>query len=238
VTEESETARGRSETVGLSKLQQAVARNVAESKATVPHLQLRMEVDMGAAVSERARLEADAAVNGGVPTFNDMLVRACALALLDHPRLNGAYRDGGVELHSRVNIGIAVAAQDAFIVPTLFDADRKGVGEIAAETRELVSRARDGSITPPELAGGTFTISNLGMHGISDFEAVINSGQAAILAAGAIEERPVIRGGAIAPGQVMTLTLGCDHRIVYGADGGEFLSRVRALLGDPVGLAA
>ena len=125
-----------------------------------------------------------------MPSFNDMVVKACAIALREHPRANGAYRDGRLELYSRVNVGVAVAAQDALVVPTIFDADLKGLRQIASEARALAQRVRDGTVTPPELSGGTFTVSNLGMYGISNFQAVINPPQAGILAVGAITETP------------------------------------------------
>ena len=166
-----------------------------------------------------------------------MVVKACALALREYPRANGAYRDGRFELYSRVNVGVAVAGQDALVVPTVFDADRKGLRQIATESRALAQRVRDGQITPPELSGATFTVSNLGMYGIDSFAAVINPPQAAILAVGAISERPVVRGGEIVPAHLMTVTLACDHRILYGADGAEFLARIRTLLEEPVSLA-
>src|SRR5262249_2761649 len=157
--------------------------------------------------------------------------KACALALREHPRANGAYRDGRIELHSRVNVGVAVAAQDALVVPTVFDADLKGLRQISTETKALASRVRDGSITPPETSGGTLPVSNLGMYGIPNFHAVINSPQAGILAVGELKAKPVVTGdGGIEPRQIMGVTLACDHRILYGADGAEFLARVRALL--------
>ena len=136
-----------------------------------------------------------------------------------------------------INVGVAVAARDALVVPTIFDADRKGLRQIATEARALAGRVREGTITPPELSGGTFTVSNLGMYGITNFSAVINPPQAAILAVGAIEERPVVRDGEITTAHLMGVTLACDHRILYGADGAEFLGRVRALLEEPLGLA-
>ena len=167
-----------------------------------------------------------------------MVVKACALALREFPRANGAYRDGRVELYSRVNVGVAVAAQDALVVPTVFDADLKGLRQISAETRALAARVRDGTITPPELSGGTFTVSNLGMYGISNFQAVINTPQAAILAVGELKAKPVVLdGGEIAARDLMGVTLACDHRILYGADGAQFLARVRELLESPLGLA-
>jgi pyruvate dehydrogenase E2 component (dihydrolipoyllysine-residue acetyltransferase) len=235
--ERPETAKGEVELVELTKVQQTIARRMAESKATAPHFYLEAEVDMSRAVEGRARIKAQAGEGEQVPSFNDMVVKACALALRDHPRANGAYRDGRVEIYSRVNVGVAVAAQDALIVPTVFDADLKGLRQIAAETRALAQRVREGQITPPELSGGTFTVSNLGMYGIANFAAVINPPQAAILAVGSIAERPVVRDGEIATAHLMPINLACDHRILYGADGAEFLARVRALLEEPLALA-
>jgi pyruvate dehydrogenase E2 component (dihydrolipoamide acetyltransferase) len=237
VREKPETAKGQVEVVELTKLQQTVARRMAESKATAPHFYLRAEVDMSRAVEGRRRLRAAAGEDEVVPSFNDMVVKACALALREHPRANGAYRDGRYELYSRVNVGVAVAARDALVVPTVFDADRKGLRQIAVESRALAQRVRDGSITPPELSGATFTVTNLGMYGIDGFSAVINPPQAAILAVGAIEERPVVRDGAISGAHLMQVDLACDHRILYGAPAAELLVRIRALLEEPLSLA-
>jgi len=232
-----ETAKGTVSYEEPSKLQSAVARRMAESKATAPHFYLRAEVDMSRAVEGRAMVKAAAAEGEVVPSFNDMVVKACGLALREHPRANGAYRDGRYELYSRVNVGVAVAARDALVVPTVFDADRKGLRQIAAESRELAQRVRDEQITPPELSGATFTVSNLGMFGIDSFSAVINPPQAAILAVGAIGERPVVRDGEVATAHLMTVDLACDHRILYGAPAAEFLARIRALLEEPLSLA-
>jgi len=232
-----ETAKGQTTYEDLSKLQSTIARRMSESKATAPHFYLEAEIDMSRAVGGRARLKAAAGEGEVVPSFNDMVVKACALALREHPRANGAYRDGRFELYSRVNVGVAVAAEDALVVPTVFDADRKGLRQIAAESRALAQKVRDGQITPPELSGGTFTVSNLGMYGIDNFSAVINAPQAAILAVGAIEERPVVREGEIVPAQMLGVTLACDHRILYGAPAAEFLARIRTLLEEPLSLA-
>jgi pyruvate dehydrogenase E2 component (dihydrolipoamide acetyltransferase) len=232
-----ETAKGQVTYEDLSKLQSTIARRMAESKATAPHFYLRAEIDMSRAVEGRARLKAAAAEGEVVPSFNDMVVKACALALREHPRANGAYRDGRFELYSRVNVGIAVAGPDALVVPTIFDADRKGLRQIAADARRLAAKVRDSQITPPELSGATFTVSNLGMYGIDSFSAVINPPQAAILAVGAIRERPVVRDGEIATAHLLSLDLACDHRILYGAPAAEFLARVRALLEEPLSLA-
>jgi pyruvate dehydrogenase E2 component (dihydrolipoamide acetyltransferase) len=232
-----ETAKGETTHEELTKLQQTVARRMAESKATAPHFYLTVEADMSRAVEARARIKAETPEGEVVPSFNDMVVKATAIALREFPRANGAYRDGRLEVYSRINVGVAVAGQNALVVPTVFDADRKGLREIARQARELAAKVRDGTITPPELSGGTFTVSNLGMFGIDSFSAVINPPQAGILAIGAIAERPVVRDGEIASAQLMSMTLACDHRILYGADGAQFLGRIRALLEEPVSLA-
>jgi pyruvate dehydrogenase E2 component (dihydrolipoamide acetyltransferase) len=232
-----ETAKGQVSYQEPSKLQATIARRMAESKATAPHFYLQAEVDMSRAVEARARIKDAAGEDEIVPSFNDMVVKACALALRARPRANGAYRDGRFELYSRVNVGVAVAAHEALVVPTVFDADRKGLRQIASESRALAQRVRDGRITPPELSGATFTVSNLGMYGIDSFSAVINPPQAALLAVGAIKERPVVRDGEPASAHLMSVNLACDHRILYGAEGAEFLARIRALLEEPLSLA-
>lgn len=232
-----ETAKGQVTYEDLTKTQQVIARRMAESKATAPHFYLRATVDMSEAVAGRAQVKARAMPGDVIPSFNDMIVKACALALREHPRANGAYRDGRFELYSQVNVGVAVAAEDTLIVPTLFDADRKGLRQIAQESRALATKVREGEITPPELSGATFTVSNLGMYGIDGFSAVINPPQAAILAVGAIEERPVIRDGETTTAHLMQVDLACDHRILYGAPAAKFLARVRALLEEPLSLA-
>jgi pyruvate dehydrogenase E2 component (dihydrolipoamide acetyltransferase) len=233
------TAKGEVQVIELTRLQATVARRMAESKATVPHFYLEMEIDMTEAVALRARLKEIASEDQAVPTYNDMVVKACARALREFPRANGSYRDGHVELYSRVNVGVAVAAQDALVVPTIFEADSKSLGEIAATSRALAQKVRDGQITPPELSGGTFTVSNLGMFGITNFAAVINPPQAALLAVGALEPKPVADRTTrrVVVRDMMGVNLACDHRILYGADGARFLGRVRELLEQPLALA-
>jgi len=248
------TAKGETTVVELSRTQQTIARRMAESKATIPHFSLQADVDMEKCValrSELKRLAPQPHESGGAagtesevtPTYNDMVVKACALALRELPRANAGYRDGRLQLHSRVNVGVAVAADadeptgGALIVPTVFDADQKSLGEIARETRALASRVRDGSITPPELGGGTFTVSNLGMFGVTAFTAIINPPQAAILSVGSLQPRAVVHDGEIVARNTMTVTLACDHRILYGADAARFLARIRELLETPAALA-
>ncbi len=237
-SEAPETAKGTVTYQELSKLQQVVARRMSESKATAPHFYLETEIDMTAAVEGRKRLKALAGEGEVVPTFNDMVVKACALALVEFPRANGSYKEGRFELYSRVNVGVAVAAEDALVVPTVFDADKKGLREISADTKRLAGRVRDGAITPPELSGGTFTVSNLGMFGVTNFSPVVNLPQAGILAVGALGPKPAVDvSGGVVVRQLMGVTLACDHRILYGADGAQFLARIRALLEEPISLA-
>ena len=192
-------AKGETTEVELSRTQQTIARRMAESKATIPDFALQVEIDMEECVKLRTELkrlssgESAKAGQLGTPTYNDMVVKAAALALREHPRANGSYRDGRLQLHSRVNVGVAVAAEGALVVPTIFDAEEKSLGEIARETRHLAERVRDATITPPELGGGTFTVSNLGMYGVRSFTAIVNPPQAAILSVGIAR---AARGGA------------------------------------------
>jgi pyruvate dehydrogenase E2 component (dihydrolipoamide acetyltransferase) len=231
-----QTGRGESEVQELTRLQQTVARRMAESKATAPDFVLSIDVDMEEAVELRKQLKA-AAGDRPAPSYNDLVVKAAALALTEFPRANGSYRDAKFELYPRVNVGVAVAGQDALVVPTVFDADRKSLGEIARETRSLAEKVREGSITPPELSGGTFTVSNLGMYGIDRIVPVINPPQAAILGVGAMRPQPAAVDGEVTVRTRMTLTLTCDHRILYGADAAEFLARIRERLENPLSLA-
>jgi pyruvate dehydrogenase E2 component (dihydrolipoamide acetyltransferase) len=226
---------GESTSNELTQLQRTIARRMAESRTTIPDLELRVEVDMSGAVALRDELRELA---DPPPTINDFVVRATALALREFPKVNGSYRDARLETHARVNVGIAVAAEDALMVPTVVDADTKSIADIARTSRLLAARVRDGSITPAELSGGTFTVSNLGMYGIDSFSAVINPPQAAILAVGSLKRRPIVdeESGEIVAHPTVLLSLACDHRIVYGADGSRFLVRVRELLQRPLAL--
>ncbi len=218
----------------LSRLQQLIARRMAQTKATVPHFQVQTDAVMDGVASLRAQLKQAAGPATVMPSLNDIVIKACAIALRQHPRVNGSYEDGRFELHSRVNIGFAVAADDALIVPTLFDADAKSLGTIASESRNLAEKVRSGAITPPELSGGTFTVSNLGMYGMTAITPVINPPQAAILGVGAVRDMLARVDGEIVDRAVMTLTLSCDHRILYGADAARFLADIRDLLQAPL----
>jgi pyruvate dehydrogenase E2 component (dihydrolipoamide acetyltransferase) len=227
--------KGEAEIQELTRLQQTVARRMAESKATAPDFSISLTVDMTQAVELRKRLKE---VADPAPSFNDMVVKAAAIALTEHPRVNGAYRDGKFELYERVNVGVAVAAQDALVVPTVFDADRKSLGQIARDARAAAEKVRDRTITPPELSGATFTVSNLGMFGIEHFVAIINPPQSSILTVGKLAKQPAVDdSGRIVARDQMSLSLVCDHRILYGADGAQFLARVKDLLEQPLSLA-
>jgi pyruvate dehydrogenase E2 component (dihydrolipoamide acetyltransferase) len=228
------SSKGAVEIRELSRVQQVVARRMSEAKATAPDFALRMHVDMAPAIALRQQLRAQ--TDGPLPSYNDLVIKASALALRAHPLANGAYRDGRFELFERVNIGMAVAAQDALLVPTVFDADKRPIAMIAGDTRALAEAARDGRLTAAQMSAATFTVSNLGMFGVHSFTAVLNPPQAAILAVGGLEDVAVVRDGALVAGQRMTLTLTCDHRILYGAQAAEFLAAIRDLLQQPLRL--
>jgi pyruvate dehydrogenase E2 component (dihydrolipoamide acetyltransferase) len=227
-------AKGAVQVIEPSRTQQLIARRMASAKATIPEFQVTVEVDAEAAFDLREQLRGQ---TEPLPSVNDLVIKACALALRAHPGVNASYVDGHFERYGRVNIGVAVAGSETLVVPTVFDADLKALTEIAADTRALAAKVRDNTVTPPELAGATFTVSNLGMLGVTRFTAVINPPQAAILAVGAANPRPVVGAdGAIVIKRVMELTISADHRIVYGADAADFLATVRKRLERPAGL--
>lgn len=211
--------------------QRTIAQRMTESRAQIPEFTIEMEIAMGAARRLRDELR-----GGGFdppPSYNDLVVRAVALALRNFPNLNAAYETDRTLRFSRINVGVAVAREDALLVPTVRDADTKTIFEIAAETRALAERARDHRVTAADLADGTFTVSNLGMFGVRRFNAVINPPQVAILAVGDVADRPVVVDGELVAGTTMDVALSCDHRVVYGAEAARFLGRVRELLEHP-----
>ena len=201
--------------------QRTIVRRSAEARATVPDLDLGTEVDMAACLTLRGEMGC---------SVTAMLLRACALALRNVPRANAAYRDGRFELYSRVNVGVCIETDDAYLIPTVLDANAKSLRELTQEIDALSSRARAGTLTPPELSGATFTLSDLGRHGVPRWGALVTPPQAGALAAGAIRAVPVLREGAIVAGHTMTLTLSCDHRILYGAHAARLLNGIQQLL--------
>jgi pyruvate dehydrogenase E2 component (dihydrolipoamide acetyltransferase) len=218
----------------LTPTQATIARRMVESATTVPVFTVSGDID----VSLIAALRAGAREEGGdIPSVNDFVVKAAALALREAPRFNASYVDGKIELYSRVNVGVAVATDDALLVPVVFDADQKSLVQIAAETRRLADAARRRALGPDEMRHGTFTVSNLGMFGVRSFTAIIDPPQTAILAVGGARREPFEAGSdRVAFRDVMTVTLACDHRVVYGADGARFLSRLGELLERPLAL--
>ena len=222
----------------LTPMLRAVARRMAESKATVPHFYVSSEIDMTRALELRAELNGALADSGEKVGVNDLIVRACAQALVQHPQAHRSYVDGHHVYHSHVHVGIAVALDDGLIVPVLRDADAKGVRRLAAETRDLVTRARDGKLRQSEIEGGTFTVSNMGMFDVAAFSAIINPPESTILAVSSTVERAVVRDGAVVPRKIMSVTLSCDHRACSGADGARLLQTVKRHLEAPTLLLA
>jgi pyruvate dehydrogenase E2 component (dihydrolipoyllysine-residue acetyltransferase) len=211
----------------------AVARRMSEAKATVPHFYVSSEIDMTRAAAMRAELNAGLAERGEKISLNDLIVRACALALMEHPQAHRSFVDGRHAYHPHANVGVAVALDDGLIVPVVREAEAKSVRAIAAETRDLVQRARSGGLKQHEIEGGTFTVSNMGMLDVSAFAAIINPPEPGILAVGATTERPVVVDGEIVVRAMMTVTLACDHRACSGADGARLLQSVKRLLQAP-----
>ena len=221
----------------LSQMRKAIARRLTESKQTVPHFYLSIDVDADALHALRERINADLAASEGAEaskvSYNDLLVKACAIALVRVPECNAQFTPDAILVHRRVDISVAVAVPEGLMTPVVRDADRKGVLDIAAEVRDLAARAKAKKLRPEEMANGTFSISNLGMFGIDDFAAVINPPEGAILAVGQVRREPVVRGEDVVPGRRLGMTLSCDHRVVDGAVGATFLKALRQLLEHP-----
>jgi pyruvate dehydrogenase E2 component (dihydrolipoamide acetyltransferase) len=223
--------------VQLTTTQRTIARRMAESRTEIPEFTLEAEIDMESAATLREELRV--LERDPLPSFNDLVVKAVGLALRRHPGLNATFGGDRINRLGRINVGIAVATEDALYVPTVHDADEKSVFEIAELARALIKKVGDGTITPDELADGTFTVSNLGMFGIRRFNAVIYPPQAAILAVGEVARRPVVsEDGEIVARYEMDVALSCDHRVVYGAEAAKFLQTLKSFLERPVALVA
>jgi pyruvate dehydrogenase E2 component (dihydrolipoamide acetyltransferase) len=225
-------ARGDVRTIELTTTQATIARRMVESATTIPVFTVSADIDMSLI---RALRLGDGKDGGGVPSVNDFVVKAAGMALREFPRFNASYVDGKVESYSRINIGIAVATDDALLVPVVFDADQKTLSQIAVDTRRLADEARRRALQPGDLRNGTFTISNLGMLGVRSFTAIIDPPQVAILAVGSVRRSATEdESGGVVFRDLMTVTLTCDHRVVYGADGAKFLARLGELLERPL----
>ncbi|TDC91062.1 dihydrolipoamide acetyltransferase family protein [Actinomadura sp. 7K507] len=224
------------EAVPLNRFRKVAAKRLTQSKREAPHFYLNREVDAEPLLAFRATLN-EALVPSKV-SVNDLIVKAAATALREHPAVNVSYTEENLLFHKRVNVGIAVAVEDGLLVPVIKDTDRKSVSQIGQETRELAGKARDGKLSLQEMSGGTFSVSNLGMFGVDSFSAVINPPEAAILAVGAVRDEPVVRDGQVVPGKRMAVTLSVDHRATDGATAAKFLDRLATLLENPLLIVA
>jgi len=219
--------------VPVSQMRKTIARRLAESKFTAPHFYLTMSIDMDAAVAARGRINEVSPVK---ISFNDMVLKAVATALKQHPKVNSSWLGDKIRINHHVNIGVAVAVDEGLLVPVVRFADGKSLSQIATEVKEFAQKAKDKKLQPSDWEGSTFTISNLGMFGIEEFTAIINPPDACILAIGGIAQVPVVKNGQIVPGNVMKVTLSCDHRVVDGATGAAFLQTLKSLLEEPLSM--
>jgi pyruvate dehydrogenase E2 component (dihydrolipoamide acetyltransferase) len=215
----------------ISQMRKTIAKRLAESKFTAPHFYLTLDIDMDNAMEARKAVNA----NDGVKvSFNDMVIKACAVALRKHPAVNSAWLGDKIRRYDHINIGVAVAVEDGLLVPVVRFADTKGLMAIGSEVREFAQKAKDKKLQPQDWEGNTFTISNLGMYNIEEFTAIINPPDSCILAIGAIKQVPVVKDGQVVPGNVMRVTLSCDHRVVDGVKGSEFLNTFKSYMENPM----
>ncbi len=217
--------------VAVSQMRKTIARRLAESKFSAPHFYLTMAIDMDSAVASRAKLNEVSKVK---ISFNDMVLKAVAVALKQHPKVNSSWLGEKIRYNHHVNIGVAVAVEEGLLVPVVRFADTKSLSQIAAEVKDIAQKAKDKKLQPSDWEGNTFTISNLGMFGIDEFTAIINPPDACILAIGGIAQVPVVKNGAVVPGNIMKVTLSCDHRVVDGATAAAFLQTLKGLLEEPL----
>ncbi len=226
---------GQTEEVPVSQMRKAIARRLSESKFQAPHFYLTIECNMARTIDARKAFNN---LGTGKISFNDIVIKACAMALRKHPMINSSWMGDKIIKHGEINIGVAVAVAEGLLVPVVRNADQKPMSIINAEVREYAGRAKDKRLKPDEMSGNTFTISNLGMFGIEEFTAIINPPDACILAVGTIVQKPVVQDGQIVVGNMMKLTLSCDHRVVDGAKGADFLQTVKSNLENPLSMLA
>lgn len=217
----------------ISQMRKTIARRLAESKFTAPHFYLTLDIDMSNAIATRKALNN---IDGVKVSFNDMVIKAVAMALRQHPTVNSAWMGDFIRRNDHVNIGVAVAVDEGLLVPVVRFADNKGLTQISAEVREFAQKAKDKKLQPADWEGNTFTISNLGMFGIESFTAIVNPPDSCILAIGGIKEVPVVKNGQVVPGSVMKVTLSCDHRVVDGASGASFLQTFKTYMEQPAAM--
>ena len=219
------------EDVGVSQMRKTIARRLAESKFSAPHFYLTMKINMDAMIDARDSINS---VSSTKISFNDLVIKASAVALKEHPQVNAAWMGDHIRYNHHVHVGVAVAVPDGLLVPVVRFADAKRLTEISGEVKDFVLRANDKKLQSQDWEGNTFTVSNLGMFGIDEFTAIINPPDSCIMAVGGIEETPVVKDGQIVPGNVMKVTLSCDHRVVDGASGAKFLKTFKKLMENPV----
>ena len=224
-----------SESINNSQMRKIIAKRLSESIFSAPHFYLTIEVNMDEAMKSRATINT---IPDTKVSFNDMVIKACAVALKKHPKVNSQWTEAATIINHHVNIGVAVAVEDGLVVPVLKFADQLSLSQIGANVKDLAGRAKSKKLQPAEMEGSTFTVSNLGMFGISEFTSIINQPNSAILSVGAIEEKPVVKNGQIVVGNTMKVTLACDHRTVDGAVGAQFLQTLRQFLENPVTMLA
>ena len=217
----------------VSQMRKTISRRLAESKFSAPHFYLTLDIDMDQAITIRKGLNS---VEGVKVSFNDMVVKAVGMSLKQHPTVNSAWMGDFIRKNQHIHVGVAVAVEDGLLVPVIRFADSKGILEIASEVREYAQKAKDKKLQPSDWEGNTFTISNLGMFGIESFTAIINAPDSCIMAVGGIKEVPVVKDGKIFPGNVMKVTLSCDHRVVDGASGAAFLQTFKQFMENPVSM--
>lgn len=215
----------------VSQMRKTIARRLAESKFSAPHFYLTMEIDMDKAIDARAAINAISPVK---VSFNDIVIKAVAASLRKHPKINSSWLGDKIRYNEHIHIGVAVAVDEGLLVPVIRFADSKSISQIAEEVKYFAQKAKDKKLQPSDWEGNTFTISNLGMFGIEEFTAIINPPDSCILAVGAIKQTPVVKNGQIVPGNVMKVTLSCDHRVVDGALGAAFLQTLKQMLENPV----
>jgi len=219
----------------VSQMRKVIAKRLAESLFTAPHFYLTISIDMDNAMAARTAINTVAPVK---VSFNDIVIKAVAVALKQHPAVNSSWGGDKIRFNEHTNIGVAMAVEDGLLVPVVRFADGKSLSHISAEVKEYGAKAKAKKLQPADWEGSTFTVSNLGMFGIDEFTSIINSPDGAILSVGAIQQVPVVKNGAVVPGNVMKLTLGCDHRVVDGATGAAFLQTLKGLLEEPIRLLA
>jgi pyruvate dehydrogenase E2 component (dihydrolipoamide acetyltransferase) len=215
----------------ISQMRKTIARRLLESKNGAPHFYLNIEVDMDNAIASRNAINS---IPDTKVSFNDLVIKACAAALRKHPRVNTSWMGDKIRSYSHIHIGVAVAIEDGLLVPVIRFADQKSLSQISAEVKDLGKRAKDKKLQPADWEGNTFTVSNLGMFGIESFTSIINSPESCILSVGAIRQVPVVKNNQVVPGNVMKLTLACDHRTVDGATGAAFLQTLKGFIENPV----